>query len=597
VNSIAMRPLRSLGSVATRPLLARHGSRLLALMLFLLHAAFIWGRGEAWGQAVTLAHYGIFLLWQPFFSGAEKLPWPRALGVLAVGLWLAAWPSDWASAFWCVILAALLGGIALGLHDWKQRLGLWLAVIYLLAMLLLWMVPQLFHLAAQDAVELNLWRDSLLLLPVVLAFLPGPQIRQSSVAADLLYAIMLFLLVGVLILGSFVAMRLSESSYPMGVLISSSALVLAMVLFSWLWSPRGEFAGLGSVFSRYLLSMGLPLEEWLKNVAQAAENENDPEIFIKACMQAFTSLPGATGVSWKTRDSEGVIGQAGKFRADFGQLDVQLAIHSNAPLNPAFDLHLRLLTDVLGYFYAAKVREKALHANAYTQAIFETGSRLTHDVKNMLQSLRTLCSAAEHSGPDQAIDLQTLVQRQLPQIAKRLEITLDKLKSPQKAQEISVILAREWWRNLRMRYATEALKFEANDLNAEIWLPQELFDSVADNLLQNALRKRRQNAEVNIHVLFMLRPVPQLTVCDDGEEATRDVEQRLFNAPVSTHDGLGIGLYQAGKQASGLGYRLELSVNRPGRVCFTLTLTDPDQRIEHEQRLVLDAQPLPGSAY
>jgi signal transduction histidine kinase len=124
-----------------------------------------------------------------------------------------------------------------------------------------------------------------------------------------------------------------------------------------------------------------------------------------------------------------------------------------------------------------------------------------------------------------------------------------------------------------------------------------LFDSVADNLLQNALRKRRQNAEVNIHVLFMLRPVPQLTVCDDGEEATRDVEQRLFNAPVSTHDGLGIGLYQAGKQASGLGYRLELSVNRPGRVCFTLTLTDPDQRLEHEQRLVLDAQPLPGSAY
>lgn len=583
--------------ILTRTFMPRHGSRLLALMLFLAHAAFIWGKGEAWGQAVTLAHYGVFLLWQPYFSGAQKLPWPRALGVLAVGLWLAAWPSDWASAFWCVVLSALLGGIALGLHDWRQRLGLWLATIYLLSLLLLWIVPQLFHLPAQDPAELNVWRDSLLVLPAVLAFLPGPQVRQSSVAADLLYAIMLFLLVGVLILGSYVAMRVSDSSYPMGVLISSGALALAMVLFSWLWSPRGEFAGLGSVFSRYLLSLGLPLEEWLKNLAEAAEKESDAEAFIQSCMQGFANLPWATGVSWKTQISQGMQGQSGRYRADFGHMGVQLSIYSNAPLNPAFDLHLRLLTDVLGYFYAAKIRENALHANAYTQAIFETGSRLTHDVKNMLQSLRTLCSAAEHSGPDQAIDLQTLVQRQLPQIAKRLEITLDKLKSPQKAQETSVILAREWWRNLRMRYATEGVVFESQELRSEIWLPQELFDSVADNLLQNALRKRRQNMELNIRVLFTLQPVPHLLICDDGEAAPPQVAQRLFHAPVSTYDGLGIGLYQAGKQSSDQGYRLELRDNLPGRVCFSLIMTDPDLCREHEKRLALEAQPLPASAY
>lgn len=584
-------------SAPTPPFMTGHGSRLLALMLLLAHAAFIWGKDQAWGQAVTLAHYGVFLLWQPYYSGAQKLPWPRAVGVLAVGMWLAAWPSDWASAFWCVVLAALLGGIALGLHDWKQRLGMWLATLYLLSLLLLWIVPQLFNLQVQDPIELNLWRDSLLALPIALAFLPGPQVRQSSVAADLLYALMLFLLVGVLILGSFVAMRLSDSSYPMGVLMSSSALAVAMVLFSWLWSPRGEFAGLGSVFSRYLLSLGLPLEEWLKNLAEAAEKESDAEAFIQSCMQGFANLPWATGVSWKTQISQGMQGQTGRYRTDFGHMGVQLSIHSNAPLNPAFDLHLRLLTDVLGYFYAAKIRETALHANAYTQAIFETGSRLTHDVKNMLQSLRTLCSAAEHSGPDQAIDLQTLVQRQLPQIAKRLEITLDKLKSPQKVQEISIILAREWWRNLRMRYATEGVIFEAQELRAEIWLPQELFDSVADNLLQNALRKRRQNMELTIRVMFTLEPVPHLLVCDDGEAAPPQVAQRLFHAPVSTYDGLGIGLYQAGKQASDLGYRLELKENQPGRVCFSLAMTDPDLRREHEKRLALEAPPLPASAY
>ena len=73
--------------------------------------------------------------------------------------------------------------------------------------------------------------------------------------------------------------------------------------------------------------------------------------------------------------------------------------------------------------------------------------------------------------------------------------------------------------------------------------------------------------------------------------------QKLFRAPVSTFDGLGIGLYQAAKQASDLGYRLELSVNDTHRVCFTLCMTDPDLRREHEKRLALDAQPLPASAY
>jgi len=39
---------------------------------------------------------------------------------------------------------------------------------------------------------------------------------------------------------------------------------------------------------------------------------------------------------------------------------------------------------------------------------------------------------------------------------------------------------------------------------------------------------------------------------------------------VSSHDGLGIGLYQAAKQAMEQGYRLELSSNREGYICFTL---------------------------
>jgi signal transduction histidine kinase len=229
-----------------------------------------------------------------------------------------------------------------------------------------------------------------------------------------------------------------------------------------------------------------------------------------------------------------------------------------------------LLTEIIGYFYAAKTRERMMQANAYTQAIYETGSRLTHDVKNLLQSMKTLCSAAEHSRPDQAMSLQSLMQRQLPQMTKRMEITLDKLKSPSTAADRKEILAREWWRNLNHRYGRDAINFHADDANASAWLPQDLFDSVADNLVQNALRKRLREPELQIRVELVTSPVFSLTVCDTGAKASDEVTDKLFHTPVSTHDGLGIGLYQAAKQAAELGYRLHLRENREGYVCFEL---------------------------
>jgi signal transduction histidine kinase len=191
-------------------------------------------------------------------------------------------------------------------------------------------------------------------------------------------------------------------------------------------------------------------------------------------------------------------------------------------------------------------------------------------VKNLLQSLKTLCSAAEHSRPDQAMSLQSLMQRQLPQMAKRLEITLDKLKSPTTAADRKEILAREWWRNLNNRYGRDGITFQADDANASAWLPQELFDSVADNLMQNALRKRLGEPELRIRVELTTSTAISLVVCDTGAMAQDEVTEKLFHAPVSTHDGLGIGLYQAAKQATELGYRLHLRENREGYVCFEL---------------------------
>ena len=45
----------------------------------------------------------------------------------------------------------------------------------------------------------------------------------------------------------------------------------------------------------------------------------------------------------------------------------------------------------------------------------------------------------------------------------------------------------------------------------------------------------------------------------------------LLRAPVVSGAGLGIGLYQAARQAEASGYLLELTENRDGGVCFTLS--------------------------
>jgi signal transduction histidine kinase len=226
---------------------------------------------------------------------------------------------------------------------------------------------------------------------------------------------------------------------------------------------------------------------------------------------------------------------------------------------------------MLWHFYEAKRREETQRQNAYTQAIYETGARLTHDVKNLLQSLKSLCAAAEISDSGRAIELQQLVKRQLPQIAQRLSATLEKLKAPQQEDTTTPVNAAIWWNALQQRYARNGIDFSLEGpIAVDLTVPGELFDGVAENLLQNALAKARQHPGVRISVSFYSRDGGRFAVCDTGPALPRSTAANLFAAPVPSQNGLGIGLYQAAKQAEHLGYQLILSSNSKGAVCFEL---------------------------
>jgi K+-sensing histidine kinase KdpD len=228
---------------------------------------------------------------------------------------------------------------------------------------------------------------------------------------------------------------------------------------------------------------------------------------------------------------------------------------------------MHLLGQLLGEFYAAKLREQRLRHASYLQAVHETGARLTHDVKNLLQSLNVLCSvAAQEDSPG----LQALIRRQLPAIAQRLSATLDKLQSPgnEVAQQVPL---REWWESIARQYQGQNVEFSAAGIDPGMRVPKALFDSVADNLLQNAIAKRAGRTEIRVRMTIKCGDAPELRVCDSGSAVPPAVAATLLHAPVPSSAGLGIGLYQAARQAEVNGYVLTLAENRAGSVCFALT--------------------------
>jgi sensor histidine kinase regulating citrate/malate metabolism len=102
-------------------------------------------------------------------------------------------------------------------------------------------------------------------------------------------------------------------------------------------------------------------------------------------------------------------------------------------------------------------------------------------------------------------------------------------------------------------------------------LPGALFDSVAENLLQNALAKRQHENGIEISVnLTVDRDNIDFSVRDTGQAITPSIADALFREPVQSEFGLGIGLYHAAKQAEEAGYLLNLAENRPGAVAFRL---------------------------
>ena len=538
-------------------------------MLLALHVALVSPPGGDFQRVWLLVHFGLFLLWQPFIAGERELELFSAALLFIITIVTISFLAGWMIVMWLLVLLGILGGRVFTLQAAPRNRFYLVAFGYVLAVLLLWAVPALI-LGPREVPETvaHFARVYLPLVLVLLAVLKLPRESTEAQVFDFFYAVLVFQLGVVLALGAIVVMRLTNQTYMPAVALTALGFGGALFVLAVLWNPMGGFGGLRTYFSRYLLSVGMPFELWMRRVAELAEAELDSHRFLEQALNAVVDFPWVRGAAWKSAGGEGSVGDTSAHASRFTFHGLEIEFFTAVSLSPALLLHMRLLARVVAEFYEGKRREQALRRNAYLQAVHETGARLTHDVKNLLQSLYAITSMAPRAEP--ADEYAALLQRQLPAVAKRLHATLEKLRTPEIPTRELAVNAEVWWSDLERRLAAESVRL-AGDCKAAVELPASLFDSFVENALENARAKAVREPGVQIFVGFTCSAEHvEVRVCDTGSAVDESIVERLFREPIDHGEGLGIGLYHAARQAATAGYSVHLAANRDGNVCFAL---------------------------
>ena len=547
----------------------RNEHRLLALMLLSVHLSVWWDFGGAFSRSLMLVHLGLFLLWQPLFSRERNLEFQGVavfvVGTVAFVVWL-----NWSlMTFWLLLLTGFIGGrVTAGSRDRYVYLA---SLVFVVSEVLIGCIPPMFDVRSLSAEFKLLFRFGLLAVPLALFFVP-PQTPAVTAARPVhfLHGLMTSLLTIVLASGSLLSMYAAGTGYP--VALTQTVLIMAgfLLAISWLWTPLAGVAGIGQLLERYLLNIGTPFEDWLGTVATAAARAATPDQFMEKAMRLFEALPWVAGIEWR-RDPE-VAGTAGKQSSHafkYSHSGIEYVVYTHRAMGVALQLHCQLLLRLVSHFRLAKERERDIAEGAQLQAIYKTGARITHDVKNLLQSLGGLTIMVENEDEYRQREVQQILRRQLPPLTRRLRLALDKLQAPGDVAP-SYRRLESWWQDFTDRNDRGDIHFEsAVERNPEI--PADLFDSVVENLLENARSKRQSEPGIDITVrLEANHRHTALSVRDSGSPVDAAVASTLFRAPVKSKNGLGIGLYQAAAHAKQLGYELRLGEMSGNGVCFVL---------------------------
>lgn len=543
--------------------------RLLGLMLFSLLAAIHLGDSNALILGLLIAHFGFFLLWQPVVKKQSTFT-TKQLAILSILIFaFIYWFNPWLYVLWSLLLLTLLTGriFARGL----SRAAYGFAVIVLFLELVLITTPELFRLTALSSSAQSTFSIVLTLLPLVLLLIPVTDTTSKQI--DFIRGFFVVLLVVFLCMSSALISLTAEQRYIESLVTSVFILSLFLLLTAILWTPRGGFAGLARLWEKYILDIGGPFEEWIAHVSTLETSTSlRAEYFLAASLRYLMQQHWISGVHWQTNSDDGFKGEKSSHTVSINDDKLKLTLHTYTPVGPSLMLHAKLLLNVLTFYYRAKLQEQQLIKQAHLQAIHETGSKLTHDMKNILQATHTMTQII-NDNDSQMSDIIDVLKKQMPLLTQRLNTTLDKLRAPQNAdlttKKASGSLL-QWWHQLQHRYNEPHIQFSTT-INKDLEIPIDTFTTVIENLLENARNKRTREPDIEIAIqLASINEQLCLSVCDNGSAIDSQIAQQLFKEVVSSQDGYGIGLYQCYELAKNHGYELGIEENIKARVCFTL---------------------------
>lgn len=553
----------------------RHEHRILGLALLTLHIILWWGLAEPiLSRSLFLLHIGLFVLWQPFWDQQDR---PSLRHIIIFGLLILAslaFLNMWLLTLWQLLWIGLLGGR--DLIKPRDRVINTAAILFLIIELFTFNIHQLFLLSnfvIMEGFAHSLLKYGLPIIPGLFLLVPTDETIENRYHVDFFHGLTLCLLMMILALGSLVMISYGQLSYPLALLQAVLATTLFILILSWVRIFLAGETGIEPLWTQHLLHTGRTFEQWLDSLVQPENYKNlTPDTFLRSGFQHLKTLPWVSGVAWRTLYGEDHLGAKGLHQVKITVQSIEITVYSFYRINASHYFQVKILTQLLEYFHQTKRREAAFAHQAHLQAIHETGAKVTHDIKNLLQSLYTITSVIEACPPSQFDATQKLVQGQMPHLTQRLKNTLDKLQRPAEFA-YSHIPVNLWWSNLKIRYRKSQIDFYLQSASDAVLVPEDLFDNVSENIIQNALAKRKRESHLHIEVALDIdeKHNLRLTVCDDGTAIPEGIYKELLNSPVTSRDGFGIGLYQVIKQLANTGYRLHILDNRDGNVCFELT--------------------------
>lgn len=474
-----------------------------------------------------------------------------------------AFTTDWVLLVWLCLLTGHATGMAVGASARVMLLAQLFLQLLTLTLLFFFVLPEFLGISSTlPQASMLIATTSFFVCFVICYFAATLTASEARAEPAVTFLTTLLVLILALLTGLLTLLELQAYLVVMlAVLVGG----LVLTLVAWvLWSPLlGE--GLANLFFRHIMDLSIPLEQWLAKLSLCANESANAQDFWQQAMTELIAATAIDGVGWEENGHEKKVGSDSQHFSQLALANMHLTIFSQRRLLPTARLNLWLLARMALEYRQAKEREATQAAEARMRSIHELGARTTHDLKNLLQAITLLAERGKESSFDKR-------REQLLLLASRLETTLARLKG-EHADNIdgNFVPAQIWWDNVKKRSQQEHVAFVALAEKFAFSVPAELFDRALENLLHNALRKQGKEGQLDIEVHF--GPGAKLTVTDNGDVIPAEIAERLFQAPLPSSEGMGIGLYQLALSAKRLGYELYVSANTKGDVAVTLEAT------------------------